>query len=849
MGFWADTFGGGNSFSESVANVFTPGDGASYVGGNLVNTNDNTPIALNSSGGGTTNTGFAITGSANDSGTGYVVKSGNTLSQISKDTGVSIDQLMAINNISDPNKIQAGTPLKTVGSFFKDGVSIFDKSNDKDGGTTVKGTAPKVGLMSASMPRIIGSIASWANGIDSSVDPSKEVDGRMVYTKKGGGMSYSYNFLGMPYEVKVVDNKVVDALTIDGNGNVPGSDGYDRTTTGYEVNRQTAISSGDNDGADEIATYESNNASTSAPTYGAGSAGTSSGGSAGADTILKMAQDAGLVTSNEDIEAILADPGGWLKTNAAIVSDRVPELNAETIGALLDPANPNYILGDSPAINVETAGDASTADSVENAGPTTYDASTSTDLLGTDASTVDAVTGDIRDENLVDTAQIDMQGAATGVNSDGTTSVTGDALNDFASQNISNIIDTSTAAGKLLAQKLGEGGYTDSKATVLGQMEIISAEFKDSQGNPIVPPWAQALSRDVSKTMAFSGVSGTAQTIAMSNAIMEATLGIAQQEATFFQTLTTKNLDNRQQAIINKASVLANFEVANLDARQAAAVQNAKSFLQMDMQNLTNEQQAEVINTQVLVDAIFNDQAAINAARLFGAEQSNDMQKYYDNMNTQISLQNSEQLNQMRKFNAGEINDANEFNSRLEQSRQEFYANMQYNLDLANAKWRQTVATENTDMEFEAATLDVKNILDLSTESMTRLWDRVDSQLDYVFKGWNAEADRDATILAAEMRAQSNQTDGGNPFLDAAVTLGAAWLSSSDRRLKKNIEYCDTIGGIKYYTWEWNAEAKRIGSDKYPAIGVIAQEVQKKYPEAVSVGEDGYLMVNYGEIQ
>ena len=33
MGFWADTFGGGNSFTESVANVFTKGDGASYVDG------------------------------------------------------------------------------------------------------------------------------------------------------------------------------------------------------------------------------------------------------------------------------------------------------------------------------------------------------------------------------------------------------------------------------------------------------------------------------------------------------------------------------------------------------------------------------------------------------------------------------------------------------------------------------------------------------------------------------------------------------------------------------------------------------------------------------------------------
>ena len=37
FGFWSDTFGGGNSFSQSVANAFTPGDGKSYVGGQLKN--------------------------------------------------------------------------------------------------------------------------------------------------------------------------------------------------------------------------------------------------------------------------------------------------------------------------------------------------------------------------------------------------------------------------------------------------------------------------------------------------------------------------------------------------------------------------------------------------------------------------------------------------------------------------------------------------------------------------------------------------------------------------------------------------------------------------------------------
>jgi len=569
------------------------------------------------------------------------------------------------------------------------------------------------------------------------------------------------------------------------------------------------------------------------------------------EQILQMAKDAGVDLSNELITEINADPDKFLKDRGMKLSDLAPTLDAETEGTVLDPSDPRYDLGDDPTVTATTVDDIETAGTVTAATPTKYDAATSLDQLGTPETTVNAATGTIDQDNLVTAEQIDMTGAATGVNADGTISVTGEALNNFATQNISNIIDTSTVAGKLLANKLGEGNYTDSKATVLGQMKIISDEFKDSNGNPgIIPPWAQAMSRDVAKSMAFKGITGTAATAAMSTAIMEATLGVAEKEATFFQTLTTKNLDNRQQAIINKATIISKFEVANLDNRQAAAVQNAKSFLEMDLKNLTNEQQAEVVNTQAMVDAIFNDQTAVNAARLFGATAENDMAKYYDNMNAQIDMHRSEQLNAMRKFNAGEENDAGEFNATMEDGRDRFYSTMQYNLDIANAKWRQSVAETNTEMKYEAAAADVKNMMDISSDSMTRLWDRVDNTLDYIFKGSDAEAQRDAMILAETIRAQSGQKSGGNSIFDAIVKIGVAYATSgSDQRLKENLEYQDTVKGIKFYTWDWTKEAKEIGWDKFPSKGVIAQQIQKTHPDAVSKGQDGYLMVNYGKLQ
>ena len=56
-----DNDGGSNSFTETIANIFTPNDGASYVGGQLVDDNTGSSIAA----GGTTSTGNVVSGRAN----------------------------------------------------------------------------------------------------------------------------------------------------------------------------------------------------------------------------------------------------------------------------------------------------------------------------------------------------------------------------------------------------------------------------------------------------------------------------------------------------------------------------------------------------------------------------------------------------------------------------------------------------------------------------------------------------------------------------------------------------------------------------------------------------------------
>jgi len=793
MGLWADTFGGGNSFTESLANTFTPNDGASYVGGTLTydsGSNAGTVVKQNSDG--------SFGTSSDNDGQGYTGSANSTTTNSSNISG---------NNNDD---------------------------------FTPRGMAPS-GLQAAlgyvSPVGLIGKLSGWANGLDPELDikNGQVVDGQQVYTS-ADGMNYSYNFLGLPYEVVVEDGKVKDFLAQpDENG-----------VTGYERMAQEARDRGDNDGAAAIMQEAEDNAQAAE--------GAASTGPLSADGIAKMIVDSGVAASNEEIKAMLADPKAFLDAKGINLSDIIPNLDPATEGALLDPSNPNYALSALEAYLPETVTDVTGATAVTEQGPATYDTATASGSMDDPEFNVDPVTGEIRDENLVDAndIQIDMQGAATGVNADGTTNLTGKALNDYATQNITTIIDTSTVSGKLLAEKLGEGNYTDSKATILGQMEIISAEFKNSNGDPVIPAWAQGLARSVSRTMAFTGITGTAATAAMANAIMEATLGIAEKEATFFQTLTVKNLDNRQQAIINKANVLSQFEVSNLGARQAAAVQNAKAFLEMDLTNLTNEQQAQVINTQARVQVLLEDTQQENATRRFTAESQNDFTKFYTELGTQIEQFNANLFSEIKRFNAGEVNDATEFRMALENERQQFYSKMQYAVDEANARWRQTVATTNTQMAYDAAAVDIKNILDISQEGLNRTWDRTDAALDYVFKGAVSEEEFELRLLLGEMQAQAATPQKPSLFdtlLGGAIQIGAAYAGASDVRLKENIQPYDTLNGVQFYTWDWNDTAKKIGYDKYPTMGVIAQEVQKTHPDTVIEGPEGYLMVNYGKLK
>jgi hypothetical protein len=88
---------------------------------------------------------------------------------------------------------------------------------------------------------------------------------------------------------------------------------------------------------------------------------------------------------------------------------------------------------------------------------------------------------------------------------------------------------------------------------------------------------------------------------------------------------------------------------------------------------------------------------------------------------------------------------------------------------------------------------------------------------------------------------------GAGSGAGAGAAIKAAALAS-DVRLKENIEFIGkTQSGSNLYKWDWNQKGLEIVGDQ-PPYGVLAQEIQETNPDAVVVGNDGYLRVDYSKV-
>jgi hypothetical protein len=85
-------------------------------------------------------------------------------------------------------------------------------------------------------------------------------------------------------------------------------------------------------------------------------------------------------------------------------------------------------------------------------------------------------------------------------------------------------------------------------------------------------------------------------------------------------------------------------------------------------------------------------------------------------------------------------------------------------------------------------------------------------------------------------------------FNQGLMGLGAAGIMASDIRMKENIKQIHWMpNGLPVYEYKYKSEFKDhplAGHGKF--VGVMAQEAEQMYPQAVTTLDNGYKAVNYG---
>ena len=293
----------------------------------------------------------------------------------------------------------------------------------------------------------------------------------------------------------------------------------------------------------------------------------------------------------------------------------------------------------------------------------------------------------------------------------------------------------------------------DPKATVRGQLESITSDIESSLASGSnLPAFARGAAEAAKATMQARGLgASTMLAEALAEGILKSSVPIAAADAQTYKEVIFQNLANNQQA----------------------AVVNAQSYLQMDMANLSNAQQASMQNLHAQQQTLLSDNAARNAALQFNATSQNQVNQFYDSINTNLQTQNAQRADAMAQYNNAEANkvaalnaknatalaDANaqretaisQFNKTLEDARARFNVENQRVIDQSNAVWRRSINTANTTAANAANETNAMNLLNLSNFAMSGLWQQWRDEASWVQTSSQNVANRDHNMAIAAL--------------------------------------------------------------------------------------------------
>jgi len=295
-------------------------------------------------------------------------------------------------------------------------------------------------------------------------------------------------------------------------------------------------------------------------------------------------------------------------------------------------------------------------------------------------------------------------------------------------------------------------GQVDPRSLVQYQY----AKILSDTGPDGIPLFARDAVRKAQAMMASRGLGASSLAgEAITSAVLQAAMPVAQQDAKVFETMTLANLDKKAQATFLKAGYLAQMDMKNLDNRQQAAVFNAQGFLNLDMKNLDNGQQATLLSTQNRQQTLLSDQAAANAAKQFNAASQNDVDKFFAGLTADIDKFNASQVNAMGQFNTSQEMAEQQFNAQMQNQREQFNVNNKTLIDQSNTQWRRSINTANTTTANATNQINAANLLNQSEFAVQALWQETRDNASWAFQASENQKTREQQVALAAMNRQA----------------------------------------------------------------------------------------------
>lgn len=362
------------------------------------------------------------------------------------------------------------------------------------------------------------------------------------------------------------------------------------------------------------------------------------------------------------------------------------------------------------------------------------------------------------------------------------------------------LVDAATSTISPDGVAVAQTATPTEKATMIGQLNELLAGLEG--GN--VPAWAKPAVDNVENALAARGLSkSTIGRDALFNAIIQAALPIAQNDAQTqaqfeaqnltnrqqtalfnaqnvlqmdmanlsneqqarlmnsqaIQTMTISNLNNRQQAAMTNAANWAAMDTANLSAAMTAQVENARNFLQMDLSNLSNEQQTALVNQQSYLQTLLGDQAAANAAKQFNASNQTQVDQFMAQLGANISQFNATQANAMSQFNVNEINAMTQFGESADFAREQFNAAMYTQIEQSNVTWRRQMNQIDTAGENAVNQANAINLFNLSNQALTLAWQELRDSASWAFQASENDQERDLRLAMAAITSENQKAE------------------------------------------------------------------------------------------